>query len=719
MWSVKVFKTNQNGRTNINIRYIEDDEGRTHLVVLRDLMAVLGYAQSSMDSGLSYIIKPIPPQFRKVECTDYLNPDHCLTPLVLLDYSGCYWFLHKTKMGNPTYLQKWLEDNIFTEEEINNLTIIEDTKKPDLRKRENHNNATMWTFDTHLIRVMKIKETLYFYAVDISKIFGEINHRHIIAKYIDPTYSSTIYHGQRPTTLLTIEGVVQLLNHIKDKTKANLLKDWLVNTAIPQYLEENKVEAFTDPNKTDDLRQDQQAGTSMPQSVPHVDIEFEVCQSAIQELTYPNTSSNKDSIDNLQVITEGGRIYFTIKSISTLLDIPTQEVVKMTPSIWQQSVLVVQVTKYTDHEGKERTQTAKQGYNCIDDSGLCALLEKLQDDPFKQWIITEVFPKLIKEGYEPSAPYDLDTTGLTEKDMKKEIDIYDKPRTINVQDLASQRFVCTFNDEDIPILVNKQGIWFALSAIEKALEYPLYLTKSNPLKVIDFSVVNVVSVQKIDLTSIRTNAKWVPYCIEYEGLKNFLAGCSKPNAEAFYLYLEETIIPYIRETLYTYKNTVSQDVAIKEEETCTTDNKGGTTMNIKEEGKKVQPIGAQTPVLEDTDVKSEDVASNPTTEEEPTTSADINVEKLLSDPDTFIRMLKAYKAVKDSKDDLSAENEALQEYIRANKSKIDFADTLTCDVDSEATKKFIKQLAENIIESGSQRLKEWLRDSVQNKKDTI
>ena len=66
---------------------------------------------------------------------------------------------------------------------------------------------------------------------------------------------------------------------------------------------------------------------------------------------------------------------------------------------------------------------------------------------------------------------------------------------------------------------------------------------------------------------------------------------------------------------------------------------------------------------------------------------------------------------------MTAENEALREYIRANKSKVDFAEALAHNLDSDETNKFIRKLAESIVESGSQKLKEWLREILSTHKE--
>lgn len=665
MWQTKIFNVNSTG-CYTSIRYLETKDNK-HWIVLRDIMKALGYASSSINSGIYSLAKTIPEQYRYTEYSRYCSPTNRIIPVIVLDYSGCVIFLSSTKKGKPSILKAWLENSIFTSEEISTPVEIPESPDPKEHTESNRSRATaVWNFEGYQIRMLMIENQMYFYAVDIAKIFGQVNHRSITIKYLEKEQYSTVYQGQRPTTVLTIEGVLAMLQHITDEKRVFDLREWLLNTAIPAYQKGEPVPDFCPP-----IEEKEQATDSRNENSTPVLISFEPVVPVVKKMVYQPSSSEEATEITIIMIEETA--YFTVKSLATALHYKTDELLELIPSIWCSYQTHTDTVSYTRSDGQTGQQTTKYIDRCVTDSGVRCLLEKIDQPQFKEWLLASVLPQLQADGYVPADPYDIDTTGLTEKEMKDNNSIRNEYQDIKTVDIKTKTFECTFNDTIIPIIVNQSCIWFSLSAVEKALEYPLYIAQSQPLKAVNFVVVDTGYVKKLNLKEDKKGSGWMPYCIEYEGLKAFLADCKKPNAEAFYLFLEEGIIPYIKEQL-NLKEAEPEMAEVKEE-------------------KKTETSVAEKPA-----------------------DLNINIEKLLSDPDTFIRMLKAYKAVKDSKDDLSAENEALREYIRANKSKVDFADILACDVNSEEAKQFAKLLAESIIENGSQRLKAWLVDSIQPKK---
>lgn len=667
MWQTKIFSVN-NSRYYTNIRYMEKEDGK-HWIVFKDILKALGYAPSSIGSGIKSLAKTIPSQYTQTEYTSYTSIDSKMTAVIVVDYGGCVCFLARTRMGKPAILKAWLESAIFTQEEISVPVEIPEPAKPQKKTDANTSRATAtWKFDGYSIRMLLLENKMYFYAVDIAKVFGEVNHRSITIKFIQKDQCSTVYYGQRPATILTIEGVVTMLDHVTDTNKVAIFKDWLLKTAIPNYQKGKTISDYYSPQPKEDKTQQKNKPANNS-----IMLAFEESIPVTKTLTYRVSDNPNSTEQTIDVVLKAETAYFDVRDLARIFQCTTDKLLEMIPNVWCSYQTIIGTVYYTDSNGQERQQKTKKIGLYTTDSGLRVLLEKTDQTRFRDWILSSVFPELHTEGYIPEDPYDIDTNGLTEKEMKDSTNIYDKYRGIKTVDEEAGLFECVFNDTEIMILAGRQEIWFNLGSVEKALDYPLYIAQSQPLKAINFILVDASYVKKLNMNEDKKGSGWIPYCIEYEGLKAFLAECNKPNAEAFYLFLEEGVIPYIKKQA-----------------------------NLKEGEKNM------------TNVK-ENRTAEPSVPE-PSAEPEINIEKLLSDPDTFIRMLKAYKAVKDSKDDLSAENEALREYIRANKSKIDFADILASDVNSEEAKKFAKLLAESIIENGSQRLKAWLLDSIQPKK---
>lgn len=83
---------------------------------------------------------------------------------------------------------------------------------------------------------------------------------------------------------------------------------------------------------------------------------------------------------------------------------------------------------------------------------------------------------------------------------------------------------------------------------------------------------------------------------------------------------------------------------------------------------------------------------------------DTTLDKLLDDPDTFIRLLTEYKAEKSKRLNLEAQ-------AKANEPKVLFADSVAASHQSILVGELAKLLRQNGVEIGQNRLFDWLRNN--------
>lgn len=667
MWSTLVYTDPiQNEATKI--RFMTNEANETHWVVLRDLLTALRYAKGSISSGLSRVANPIPVSSKRVEYTSYVSADsNKIVPTIIINCSGCHWFLQRSTMGDPAQLRAWLDTNIFSPKEIESarkeLAAMQAESTTNQKMTDSQfTNSASCKFNNTVIQVVYVDNAIYFQATDIAEVFDQPNPRLIATRYVDQQDRLTIYRGQRPSTVLSLAGVKQFLNQVQPKTIASQFYRWLKETVVPALEDGRAVPDYT------------VSETPVAEAInrgTEVQIELEPAETIVKTYQY-------DQDHELKVLLIGEIAYFFIGNLLGILETSTETINQIVPAIWRSFQTITEQGTRITPDGQERKCNSKYVTGCLSDSGLYTLLEYLRREDVRDWITNIVIPNLRSDGYIPSNPYDLDMTGLSEREMTAN-DIVDP--VIFIRGTGSpDRFVCVYNDVEIPIICNSTGIWFALGPVEQALDFPQYIVRSYPLRAVNFNVVGMSQVKKISNTEQTRKTPWQPYYIEYEGLKSFLAECDKPDSETFYLSLEDIIIPALRKEAGHRKeddNTMPEDKKIAPTEVNNTD------QQVAEESKP-----------------------------------DIDVDRLLSDPDAFIRILKAYKATRESKADLIAENEALREYIKANKIKVDFAEALTHNMNSQEAEEFIQKLAENIIESGSQRMKEWISCFLASRKQT-
>lgn len=585
---------------SVPIHYKTDVATSTHYVFLKDILTALGYAYNTIRTGLFTIGRRISDKFKTIEyielddpaCADTSNPHVKIKQTILLNYSGCLQLLQQTRFGNTAFMRKWLHENIFTSKESRKLIKVEDKQEQDKRSKDylRENDSTIiWKFNDHTIRSLNINNTLYIWAIDVSLIFDYPNPRPIINRYIDSKDRYTIYRGKKPITVLTIQGILDLLNHITKKTLVAHFKDWFLNVALLAYQKGLKVPDFNNPkveagNKIlSVIRSNKENHSSNQKTLDGLQVSIE------QYPLVPNIFEYKEN--KIRVITLQNVLYFILSDILNVLNLSLDEVKKLVPAYCLSNQLIVD--GYTGNKAHSKTCVG-----CLTCIGLMSLLEHTNNQVFQNWFIDTLLPKLVEENdYIPIDFYDMDLHEFNESIDMVSVTMSKDSAFLSIINLDKGLFNCSINDVDIPILVNQTGIWFGLTNIEQALEYPAYVTQGAVLKVIDFSIVDANYVCKIQ--NLKSKSRWTPYYIEYEGLKCFLASCEKPNAEELYLCLEEYMIPFVKDAIHKRQLELKEDTS-----------KLLSTSN--DESQQPQPA--------------------------------IDVSTLLANPDLYIKMLTEYKA---------------------------------------------------------------------------